>query len=36
MTDDLLQKIMIEQPAMFDYFAVFPTMNEAIAFTKKS
>lgn len=35
-TDDLLQKIMIEQPAMFDYFAVFPTMNEAIAFTKKS
>jgi hypothetical protein len=36
MTDDLLQKIMIEQPAMFDFFAVFHTVDEAIAFTKKA
>jgi len=29
MTEDLLQKIMIEQPAMFDFFAVFHSIDEA-------
>ncbi len=36
MTEELLQKIMIEQPAMFDFFAVFHSIDEAIAFTKKA
>ncbi len=29
MTEDLLQNIMIEQPAMFDFFAVFHSIDEA-------
>ncbi|HMB20119.1 MAG TPA: STAS domain-containing protein [Spirochaetota bacterium] len=34
MTEDLLQKIMIEQPIMFDYFAVFHSVDEAIEYIK--
>jgi hypothetical protein len=33
--DTLLQKQMLEHPEMFDHFAVFPTTEEAISFTKK-
>lgn len=35
MEDDLLQKQMLEHPEMFDHFAVFPVIDEALAFTKK-
>jgi len=34
MTEDLLQKIMIEQPIMFDYFAVFHSVDEAMEYIK--
>jgi anti-anti-sigma factor len=34
MTEDLLQKIMIEQPVMFDYFAVFHSIDEATEYIK--
>ncbi|MFW5771433.1 MAG: STAS domain-containing protein [Spirochaetota bacterium] len=34
MTEDLLQKIMIEQPVMFDYFAVFHSLDEAKEYIK--
>lgn len=34
MTEELLQKIMIEQPIMFDYFAVFHSVDEAIEYIK--
>jgi anti-anti-sigma regulatory factor len=36
MTEDFLQKIMIAHPEMFNYMAVFHSMDEARAYIKKS
>jgi len=36
MTEDFLQKIMIEHPEMFHYIAVFHTIDDAKAFIKRS
>ena len=35
MTEELLQEIMLIHPEMFDFYAVFHTLEEAIAFAKK-
>jgi len=33
-TDDLLQQIMLEHPELFDYLAVFPSLEDAQKFTE--
>lgn len=35
MTEALLQEIMLQHPEMFDYYAVFHTLEDAITFIKK-
>ena len=35
MTEELLRDIMLKHPEMFDYYAVFHTLEDAIAFIKK-
>ena len=36
MTEEFLQKIMIAHPEMFNYMAVFHSLDEAMAYIKKS
>lgn len=36
MTEDFLQKIMVEHPEMFNYMAVFHTLDDAKAFIHRS
>ena len=35
MTEQLLQEIMLQHPEMFDFYAVFHTIEDAIAYVKK-
>ncbi len=35
MTEALLQEIMLQHPEMFDYYAVFHTIEDAVAFIRK-
>jgi hypothetical protein len=34
-TEELLQEIMLMHPQMFDYYAVFHSIEDAVAYTKK-
>ncbi len=35
MTESLLQDVMLRHPAMFDYYAVFHSIEDAVTFAKK-
>lgn len=35
MTEELLKEIMLVHPEMFDFYAVFQTLEEAVEFTRK-
>jgi hypothetical protein len=35
MEESLLQDVMVQHPVMFDYYAVFHTLKDAVAFIKK-